>query len=87
VHITCLCLHQASGVWDLKQDNIKLKSSAKSENDLHNEMDKSFIDITPKQGTKYAAATKRVPVKELIARAGNGIIEWGRQLTRKPSAK
>jgi hypothetical protein len=66
------------------------RSSAKRENDLHNGMDKSFIDITPKQGTKYkrsAAATRRIPVKELIARAGNGIIEWGRQLTRKPSVK
>jgi hypothetical protein len=62
---------------------------AKSGNDLPNGMDNSFIDITPKQGTKNersAVATKRAQVKKLIARAGNGIIGWGRQMTRKTSS-
>jgi hypothetical protein len=65
------------------------RQSAKSENDLPIGMDKSFIDITPKQGAKHersAAATKRARVKKLIARASNGIIGWGRQLTRKTSS-
>lgn len=65
------------------------RQSAKSENNLPIGTDKSFIDITPKQGTKHersAAATKRARVKELIARASNGIIRWGRQLTRKTSS-
>ena len=63
--------------------------SAKSEDYLPFGMDKSFIDITPKQGTKHecsAAATKRARVKKLIARASNGIIGWGKQLTRKTSS-
>ena len=66
------------------------RQSAKSENDLPFGKDKSFIDITPKQGTKHersAAATKRARVKKLIAKASNGIIEWGKQLTRKTSVK
>jgi hypothetical protein len=63
---------------------------AKSENDLPIGTDKSFIDITPKQGTKIErseTATKRARVKKLIARASNGIIGWGRQLSRKTSVK
>jgi hypothetical protein len=66
------------------------RQSAKSENDLPFGRDKSFIDITPKQGTKHersTTATKRARVKKLIARASNGIIGWGRQLTRKTSVK
>jgi hypothetical protein len=66
---------------------LRNRQSAKSENDLIFGTDKSFIDITPKQGTKHersATATKRARVKKLIARASNGIIGWGRQLTRKP---
>ena len=62
---------------------------AKTENDPPGMKDKSFIDITPKQGTKYnpsAAATKRARMKKLIARASTGIIGWGRQLTRKSSS-
>ena len=62
------------------------RQSAKSANDLPIGTDKSFIDITPKQGIKHersAAATKRARVKKLIARASNGIIGWGRHLTRK----
>ena len=65
------------------------RQSAKSENDLPIGTDKSFIDITPKQGTKHersAAATKRARMKKLITRASNGIIGWGRQLTRKTSS-
>lgn len=65
------------------------RQSAKNENDLRIGTDKSFIDITPKRGTKHersAAATKKARVKKLIARASNGIIEWGRQLTRKTSS-
>ena len=64
------------------------RQSTKSKNDLPIGRDKSFIDITPKQGIKHdhsAAATKRARVKNLIARASNGIIGWGRQLTRKTS--
>ena len=67
------------------------RQSAKSEYGLPMMgMDKSFIDITPKQGAEHehsAAATKRARVKKLIARASNGIIGWGRQLTRKTSVK
>ena len=66
------------------------RQSAKIENDLPFERDKSFIDITPKQGTKHersTTASKRARVKKLIARASNGIIGWGRQLTRKTSVK
>lgn len=66
------------------------RQSAKSENDLPLGRDKSFIDITPKQGTKHdrsTTASKRARVKKLIARASNGIIGWGRQLTRKTSVK
>jgi len=41
--------------------------------------------ISPKQGTELSAAdSKGARVKELIARASNGIIGWGRQLTKKP---
>ena len=64
------------------------RQSAKSKSDLPIGTDKSFIDITPKQGAKHersAAATKR-GVKKLITRASNGIIGWGRQLTRKTSS-
>ena len=57
------------------------KLLAKRENDLTNRTDKSFIDITPNQG--LTMATKRARVKNLIARASNGIIRWGRELTRK----
>ena len=65
------------------------RQSVKSENGLPFGTDKSFIDITPKQGTKHkssATAIKRTRVKNLIARASNGIIGWGRQLTRKTSS-
>ncbi|KAF8813576.1 hypothetical protein BYT27DRAFT_6344636 [Phlegmacium glaucopus] len=60
---------------------------AKPGHDLPNGTDKSFIDITPNQGKheRSAAATKRARVKKLIARAGHGIIGWGKQLTRKNS--
>ena len=54
--------------------------------DLPKGMDKSFMDITPNQGTKHersAAATKRARVRKLIARASNSIIGWGRQFTKK----
>ena len=64
--------------------------SAKSEDDLPFGTEKSFIDITPKQGIKHersATTSKRARVKKLIARASNGIIGWGRQLTRKTSVK
>ena len=65
------------------------RQSAKSANNLPIGTDKSFIDITPKQGIIHecsAAATKRARVKKLIARASSGIVGWGRQLTRKASS-
>ena len=61
---------------------------AKTENELSNEMDKSFIDFTLNQGAKQersAATTKTARVRKMIARASSGIIGWGRQLTRKNS--
>jgi hypothetical protein len=73
----------------LYRETCSNRQSAKSEIDLPIATDKSFIDITPKQGTKHersAVATKRARVKKLIARASNGIIGWGRQLTRKTSS-
>lgn len=65
------------------------RPSTRSEKNLPSETDKSFINITPNQGTKdelLAEATKRARVKKLIARASNSIIGWGRHLTKKTSS-
>ncbi|KAF8161047.1 hypothetical protein B0H34DRAFT_795889 [Crassisporium funariophilum] len=47
---------------------------------------RSFIDITPEKITRHdslAGGAKRGRVKNLLVRAGNGIIGWGKQLKRK----
>ncbi|KDR75931.1 hypothetical protein GALMADRAFT_248739, partial [Galerina marginata CBS 339.88] len=47
---------------------------------------KSFIDITPVQGTRSTGGAKRERVKDLIARASNGILGWGKRRIKSSAA-